>query len=110
VVECLRAAGSLPILVRQGRTFARIGDSEYTLDPSNADGFTRLAHAVCVASNRLAGVIDCWTAAPPGATDIDAAARVGLLGPLRFAHALSSQPTLRPLPMLRGTRRGDLRR
>jgi phthiocerol/phenolphthiocerol synthesis type-I polyketide synthase E len=100
VVECLRAAGSLPILVRQGRTFARIGDHEYTLDPSNADGFTRLAHAVCVASNRLAGVIDCWTAAPPGATDLDAAARVGLLGPLRFAHALSSQPTLRPLPML----------
>ncbi|HLG55434.1 MAG TPA: SDR family oxidoreductase [Vicinamibacterales bacterium] len=100
VVDCLRAAGSQPILVRQGRAFTRIGDSEYTLDPSNADGFTRLAHAVCVASNRLAGVIDCWTAAPPGATDLDAAARVTLLGPLRFAHALSSQPTLRPLPML----------
>ena len=56
----------------------------------------------------LAGVIDCWSAAPPGATDLDTAAVVTLLGPLRLAHALSGQPTVRPLPMLlvaRGTAR-----
>jgi phthiocerol/phenolphthiocerol synthesis type-I polyketide synthase E len=60
----------------------------------------------------LAGVIDCWTATPidaaSGETDLDAAAMVTLLGPMRLAHFLSDQPTVRPLPLLlvaRGTTR-----
>ena len=108
VLDALRAAGSEPIVVRQAAAFARVGDHEYTLDPADAGAFARLAHDVCASSNKLAGVIDCWSAAPPGATDLDVAARVSLLGPLRLAHALSGQATLRPLPMLlvaRGTAR-----
>ena len=100
VLDALRAAGSEPIVVRQARAFARVGDHEYTLDPADAGAFARLAHEVCASSNRLAGVIDCWSAAPPGTTDLDAAAIVSLLGPLRLVLALSSQATLRPLPML----------
>ena len=52
------------------------------------------------AEDRLAGVVDCWSAAPPGDTDLDGRRVVTLLSPMRLAHALSSQPTVRPLPVL----------
>jgi acyl transferase domain-containing protein/SAM-dependent methyltransferase len=108
VLDAVRAAGGEPIAVRQSDDFLRLGDDEYRLDPADADAWMRLAHDVCASSNRLAGVIDCWSAAPPGTTDLDAAALVTLLGPLRLALAMSSQPTVRPLPLLlvaRGTAR-----
>ncbi len=104
----IRAAGGVPVVVRQGSGFARASATEYVLDPANADGFRRLAAAVCAAEDRLAGVVDCWSAAPPGDTDLDQAGVVTLLSPMRLAHALSSQPTVRPLPVLlvaRGSRR-----
>ena len=54
-----------------GGAFARVGDHEYTLDPADAGALARLAQAVCASNNRLAGVVDCWSAAPPGTTDLD---------------------------------------
>jgi acyl transferase domain-containing protein/SAM-dependent methyltransferase len=108
VVARLRALGAAPIRVVRGAATGRAGDGEHTLDPSSADGFARLAADVCAGEPRLGGVIDCWSAAPPGGTDLDAAAVVALLAPMRLAAALSGQPTLRPLPVLlaaRGTRR-----
>jgi len=107
VVERLRAAGGRPIVVRQGAAFESAGQDDYTLDPFTVAGFGRLAAAACGAGeSRLAGVIDCWSAGPPGTTDLDAAAAVTMLAPMRLAHALSSQLTVRPLPMVlvaRGT-------
>src|SRR5205823_8468759 len=49
---------------------------------------------------RLAGVVDCWSASAPGDTDLDDAAVVTLLAPMRLAKALSARSTVRPLPML----------
>ena len=110
ITDRLRALGCLPIVVRQGGAFECIKDDEYILNPSRPEQFRQLAVQVCTTGSRLAGVIDCWTAGPldsaGGVTDPDAAAVVTLLGPMRLAHALSNQPTVRPLPLLlvaRGT-------
>jgi acyl transferase domain-containing protein/SAM-dependent methyltransferase len=108
VVERLRALGARPIVVTHGRTFTRTADDAYAVNPSEPLDFKALAAKVCSVEPRLAGVVDCWSAAPPGQTDLDAAATTTLLAPMRLAHALSSQPTVRPLPMLlvaRGTTR-----
>ena len=108
IVGRLIAIGAQPIVVRQGGRFQCISDYEYVLNPAQADGFGRLAAKVCASVTRLGGVIDCWTAGPPGETGLEAAAVVTLLGPMRLAHALSNQPTVRPLPFLivaRGTGR-----
>lgn len=108
VLESLSAVGAHPIVVRRGDTFRQLGEDSYILNPSHPDGFGQLAAKVCAGDSRLAGVIECWSAPPPGATDLDDAAVVALLGPMRLAHALSSQSTVRPLPVLlvaRGTTR-----
>ncbi|MGA8439230.1 MAG: SDR family oxidoreductase [Candidatus Sulfotelmatobacter sp.] len=112
VIEQLRVLGAQPIIVRRGAEFRCISDNEYTLDPGQPDGFRQLTLKVCATGTRLAGVIDCWTASPldptSADTDLDAAAIVTLLGPMRLAHFLSDQPTVRPLPLLlvaRGTTR-----
>jgi len=109
IVDRLRAVDARPIVVGRGHAFAQIGDDRYTLDPTQSQGFKQLATKVCAhEESRLAGVIDCWSAEPPGVTDLDAAGVVTLLGPMRLAHALSSQQTVRPLPLMlvaRGTRR-----
>jgi phthiocerol/phenolphthiocerol synthesis type-I polyketide synthase E len=110
VVERLRAAGARPIVVRQGSGFATLAATEYTVHPSEANAFARLAAAVCAGESRLAGVVDCWSATAPAATDLDTAAAVSMLAPMRLAQALSSQQTVRPLPMVivaRGTARVD---
>ena len=110
VVDRLRAVGAHAIVVRRASSFDRVDDSHYHLDPAQPQGFKQLAQKVCAHENRLAGVIDCWSAEPPGTTDLDAAGVVTLLGPMRLAHALSAQPTVRPLPMMlvaRGTGRVD---
>ena len=104
----LRMAGAHPIVVTRGRAFERSQEDHYVVEPTDPESFARLATAACRAEPRLAGVIDCWNAEPPGATPLDAAATVALMAPLRLAHALSGQPTVRPLPMLivaRGTAR-----
>ena len=100
VAASLRAAGALPLVVTRSDCFERTGDDAYTIDPADPGAFVRLADEVCGTEPRLAGVVDCWTAAPPGGTDLDDAALVTLLAPMRLAHALSGQPTVRPLPML----------
>ncbi|HEX7139683.1 MAG TPA: type I polyketide synthase, partial [Vicinamibacterales bacterium] len=108
VIDRIRAAGGRAVVVRRARNFERLADDEYTLDPSQADGFTKLASMVCPSETKLAGVIDCWAAAPPGDTDLDDAALFALLTPMRLAHALSGQEVVRPLPLVlvaRGTTR-----
>ncbi len=105
IAEVLRTAGAIVLIVRRGEAFKKDSDS-YELNPNEPEGYRRLAIDVCAGEGRLAGVIDCWNAGPPGATGIDEAAPIALLGPMRLAHALSSQPTVRPLPVLfvaRGT-------
>ncbi len=108
VIDRVRAEGGRAVAVRQGTGFERLDDDSYTLDPSQADGFARLAAAACAGEPKLSGVIDCWAARPPGATDLDAAALVALLSPMRLVHALGVQATVRPLPLIlvsRGTAR-----
>jgi phthiocerol/phenolphthiocerol synthesis type-I polyketide synthase E len=99
VAEALRAVAAEPVVCRCT-----------DLDPADPEAFHRLAAEVCEREERLAGVVDCWSAAPPGETDLDEAALVTLLAPMRLAHALSGRTTVRPLPMLlvaRGTTRLD---
>jgi acyl transferase domain-containing protein/SAM-dependent methyltransferase len=111
VAATLRDAGAHPIVVVQGGTFEAAASDRFVLDPAQPDGYTRLAKEVCAPGHndtRLAGVIDCWSAAPPADTDLDTAGRITMLAPMRLAHALSGQATVRPLPLLlvaRGTRR-----
>jgi acyl transferase domain-containing protein/SAM-dependent methyltransferase len=108
VARRLRDRAAQPIVVTQGETYARHGDDHFTMNLARAGDFKQLARDVCAHQNRLAGVIDCWGAAPPAETDLDTAGTVMMLAPMRIAHALSGQPTVRPLTMLlvaRGTRR-----
>jgi acyl transferase domain-containing protein/SAM-dependent methyltransferase len=99
VAEALRGLAAEAVVCRRG-----------DLDPADPEAFHRLAAEVCEREERLAGVVDCWGAAPPGETGLDEAALVGMLAPMRLAHALSGRTTVRPLPMLlvaRGTTRLD---
>ena len=99
VARCAPRRWREPIVVRHGTSLRarRRSTSTRSIRPSRRAS-RAWRHDVCASSNRLAGVIDCWSAAPPGTTDLDAAAIVSLLGPLRLAPALSSQATVRPLP------------
>jgi acyl transferase domain-containing protein/SAM-dependent methyltransferase len=106
----LIAQGGQPILVRKGAAFARRDESDYSIDPSRAEDFAALAAAVCASEPRLAGVIDCWSVALCGDSNLKMASEVTLLAPMRLARALSDQHTVRPLPMLlvaRGTTKVD---
>ncbi len=108
VAARLAAHGCRPIVVRAGDAFQSVSEGEYVINPGDPEGFQLLAEAVCSAGSRLGGVIDCWSATPPGDTDLDSAAIVTLLAPMRMAHALSSKAVVRPLPVLlasRGTAR-----
>jgi acyl transferase domain-containing protein/SAM-dependent methyltransferase/acyl carrier protein len=104
----LREAHARPIVVRKGAAFARRAEDEFVLNPAAPEDYQRLAAEVCTGDTRLAGVVDCWGAAPPGGTDLDEAAVTILLSPMRLAHALSGHTIVRPLPVLlaaRGTTR-----
>jgi acyl transferase domain-containing protein/SAM-dependent methyltransferase len=106
VCDAVRAAGGRPFRVERGDRFERLADDTFVIDPVERDSFWQLAAEVCSGERRLAGVVDCWSAAPLGGTDLDDASVVTLLAPMRLAHALSGQQTVRPLPMLlvaRGT-------
>jgi phthiocerol/phenolphthiocerol synthesis type-I polyketide synthase E len=108
IAERLRGIGGQPVIIKHGPDFKRISENEYFLNAFKPEHFQELAAQVCSIGDRLAGVIDCWSASPPGTTNFDDAALVTLLAPMRLAHALNSQPTVRPLPMLlvaRGTRK-----
>lgn len=107
VMAALDADGARTLRVRRGQPFRKTPGG-YEIDPAEPDDFRKLAADVCAGAERLAGVVYCWNAAPPARTMLDDAAVVALLGPMRLAHALSSQQTVRPLPLLfvaRGTAR-----
>jgi ubiquinone/menaquinone biosynthesis C-methylase UbiE/NAD(P)-dependent dehydrogenase (short-subunit alcohol dehydrogenase family)/acyl carrier protein len=108
VVERLRTRRACPIVVTRGAAFQAVAADQYRLDPGEPDGFAKLAAQVCAGGGRLAGVLDCWSAAPPGDSRLDEMARLSLLAPMRLTHALGGQTTVRPLPMVlvaRGTAR-----
>jgi phthiocerol/phenolphthiocerol synthesis type-I polyketide synthase E len=110
IVDRLQSLGASALVVRPGHGFAKVTESSYELDADDPEGYRNLAVDVCSGDDRLAGVIDCWNASPPANTMLDDAAPTALLGPMRFAQALSSQQTVRPLPVLflaRGTARVD---
>jgi acyl transferase domain-containing protein/SAM-dependent methyltransferase len=100
VATDIRELGGEPLLTRRSDRFECTGDGEFAIDPADQAGFDRLAAEVCATDAQLAGVVDCWSAAPPGGTDLEDAAVVTLLAPMRLARALSNQSTVRPLPML----------
>lgn len=104
-LAALRAEGAKPITARRGDRFKKTREG-YEIDPAKADDFRQMAADACAGEERLAGVVYCWNAASPAKTALDDAAVPALLGPMRLAHALSGQQTVRPLPMLfvaRGT-------
>jgi acyl transferase domain-containing protein/SAM-dependent methyltransferase len=106
VAEVLRDAGAQPLLARRVGLPGGLPGHDLVIDPGRADQIAELAAAAGSASPALAGVIDCWSAGPPGATDLEEAAVVGLLAPLRLGVALASRPGERPVPLLlvrRGT-------
>ncbi len=100
VIGRLRNAGARAVGVREGAAFERVDEQTYVLDPSDDAGFAQLASRVCVHEPKLSGVIDCWSAGPPGGTDLGHAARISLLAPMRLTHALGGESTVRPLPFL----------
>ena len=105
IVQRLRQLGCEVVTARPGDGYTRIGEREWILNPDQQADFRELARAVCDSETRLSGVIDCWSAtalasAEQADTDLDTAAVTSLLAPMRLAHALSGQQTVRPLPML----------
>ncbi len=105
IASKLRGLGCEVVTARPGEAFARLSDREYVVDPGREEGFRELAAAVCAGDRRLAGVVECLGAAalPADAgapTDLDDAARLCLLAPMRLAYALTRQTTVRPLPIL----------
>nr|UXE45871.1 2-methoxy-6-polyprenyl-1,4-benzoquinol methylase, mitochondrial [uncultured bacterium] len=106
IAQRLALLGAKVFVVRRGNSFACGDDGAFVVDPRESEHIARLAAEVCGGATRLGGVIDCWNAAPPGNTSLDVAAVETCLAPMRLAHALSAQTTMRPLPVLlvaRGT-------
>ena len=102
IVHRLRELGCDVLTARPGEAFTRLGERQWVIDPNQALEFRDLAASVCTSETRLSGVIDCWsaTALGPAKTELNSAAVTSLLAPMRLAHALSTQHTLRPLPLL----------
>jgi SAM-dependent methyltransferase/NAD(P)-dependent dehydrogenase (short-subunit alcohol dehydrogenase family)/acyl carrier protein len=105
IVAKLRQRGCDVLTARPGKAYARLSEFGWSLNPDREEDFRELAGAVCDSETRLSGVIDCWSATSLASrggadADLDAAALESLLAPMRLAHALSGQQTVRPLPML----------
>ena len=100
VCERIRAVGGHAICVRHGNALQRLDAVTIECDPSMAKDFIPLAAMICEEGTTLSGVIDCWSAGPPEYTDIDRAAQVSLLAPMRLVHALGAHEVSHPLPML----------
>jgi SAM-dependent methyltransferase/NAD(P)-dependent dehydrogenase (short-subunit alcohol dehydrogenase family)/acyl carrier protein len=107
MAQRLRSAGARPFLVHRGPGDVAPADHEVTVDPDDPDAFERLAAHVCGTGPRLAGVVDCWGARAPGATDLDTGAYVLFLSVLRLAAALGGRAIVRPLPVLLVARGSD---
>ena len=104
VAEHIRAGGGRAVIVEPGQQFARTGEDSYALNVDEPDGFQELAAAVTAEDPPLGAVVDCWSAAPAGDFDLDEAARLSLLAPMRLVHALGQHTTQRPLPLLMAAR------
>src|SRR6185312_16656336 len=105
IVERLLQLGCDVIRAGPGDAYAHLNEREWVLNPDHERDFHELAASVCDSETRLSGVIDCWSATSlasgeAAGTDLDMAAAMGLLAPMRLAHALSAQQTVRPLPVL----------
>lgn len=98
VVEVLRDAGAEPLVATRGNSLGDHPGPGFAIDPGQADQLSELAASL--ASVELAGVIDCWSAGPPGATELDEAAVVGFLAPLRLGVALASRQGTGSMPVL----------
>jgi phthiocerol/phenolphthiocerol synthesis type-I polyketide synthase E len=106
VAQALRKAGAEPVMVRRGTSSVRSHGDGFIVDPSRADQLSEPAATGNPASTGPVGVIDCWSAGPPGRTDLDEAAVVSFLAPLRLGVALASRPGPGQIPLLlvrRGT-------
>lgn len=103
VADTVRRAGGEALVVRRGVGFERADDGGYVLDPGDEQAVTRLAAAACDGA-KLTGVVNCWAAAPPGASDVADSALAAFLTPLRIGIALGGLPTVRPLPILLAAR------
>lgn len=100
LVDRLRQLGADAVTALRGAEFARVADDRYVINPSLPEQFSSLVRSVCASANRLAGLIDCWSATAVGHIDLDTAGIQTLLAPMRLAHALESQQTVRPLQVL----------
>ena len=100
VAHALRDVGVTPITVGIGDAFASDQDSGFVVDPASPDHLDRLAAMAVASGSPLAGVIDCWSAGPPGETDIESGALVAFLAPLRLCVALASAPGSTAMPVV----------
>jgi phthiocerol/phenolphthiocerol synthesis type-I polyketide synthase E len=103
ISEALRDAGAEPLVaIRRNPSGGEPGD-RFVVDPCQPGQISDLAAAAMSAPGGLAGAIDCWSAGPPGSTDLDEAAAVSFLAPLRLGVALASRTgtALAPLVLVR---------
>jgi SAM-dependent methyltransferase/NAD(P)-dependent dehydrogenase (short-subunit alcohol dehydrogenase family)/acyl carrier protein len=105
VADSIRRAGARPYLVQRATAN---GDTNGVLrvDPDDLASYDRMAAEVC-SSGRLAGVVDCWGAGAPGATDLDTGGHVLFQSALRLAQSLGRHSTVRPLPFVVAARGTD---
>ena len=100
VVRRIHDSGGVPVRLSRGSAFAQVSVEDFVCDPADAATVATIAAKICEHGAPLAGVIDCWAAGEPGASDIDQAARDHLLFPMRLVHALGAHTTAHPFPML----------
>jgi phthiocerol/phenolphthiocerol synthesis type-I polyketide synthase E len=108
VAERVRALGGEPVLVARGGEFRGSDGDSFVIDPGDPRACQTLAAEACTRERPLAGVIDCWSAGASsggsasarGGSDLEDAALIALLTPMRVVAALSDRPTVRPLPMV----------
>ncbi len=106
VAEGLREVGANPLVARRGTADGDQPEPDFVIDPGEAGQLSELAAAAGSTPGGLAGVVDCWSAHPPRVTDLDEAAVVSFLAPLRLGVALASRVGAGSLPVLlvrRGT-------
>ena len=107
VAERLRVAGARPYLVRSRAVTGNGTDGALVVEADDPDSYERMADEVC-ATGRLAGVVDCWAATAPGATDLDTGGPRPVPGRAAgSAHALGHHSTVRPLPFVLAARGTD---
>jgi phthiocerol/phenolphthiocerol synthesis type-I polyketide synthase E len=106
VAERLSMCGAQVIHVTRGERLRHVSEIEYVIGPELGNDLKSVAQSVCQVEPRVAGIIYCWGATEASNTSLDEASQAGIVGPMGIARAFSTQPTVRPLPVLmvaRGT-------